>query len=366
MSLRQAARATNSTHHRARTAAMASRLSNKPNAVTISDPNHMSTPSTYAPTLTSLKKHTTSLSISSRVDTPPPGSESAGTPALSTVDPADPSAAPAPTTKEEGTASNEPWMGLDLGGVKLRTLSTALFTFTHITQLYVNHNALTSLPPAISSLRQLTLLDATGNELAAIPPEVGYLFKLEELLLFDNHLTTLPFELGLLYKLETLGIEGNPMDEKFKTLLAEKGTSGLIMQLRDEAPSPDPPPQRSWIEIETPVPHPSEGKQEQLTVLSYNILCPSFTPSSTYVYTPSWALDWAYRKGVILDEITNAAPEIVCLQEIDCEQYAEFFHPHLKKHGYEGCHYPRTRARTMAPEEAKVVDGCATFWKADR
>ena len=284
---------------------------------------------------------------------------------MSTVDPADPTAAPAPTTNQEEKKSDEPWMGLDLGGIKLRTLSTALFTFTHITQLYVNHNALTSIPSSIASLRQLSLLDATGNELNAIPPEIGYLFRLTELLLFDNHLATLPFELGQLYKLETLGIEGNPMDEKLKKTLAEGGTSALIIQLRDEAPSPDPPPQRSWIDIDNSQPHPSEGKQETLTVLSYNILCPSFTPASTYVYTPTWALDWGYRKGVILDEIINAAPEIVCLQEIDCEQYADFFHPHLKKHGYDGCHYPRTRARTMAPDEAKVVDGCATFWKSE-
>jgi CCR4-NOT transcription complex subunit 6 len=255
---------------------------------------------------------------------------------------------------------------LDLGGIRLKTLSTALFTFSHITSLYVNHNSLTFIPPAISQLRQLTLLDATGNELTSLPPELGVLCKLKELLLFDNHLTTLPPELGTLYQLETLGIEGNPMEERLRKILAEEGTIALITQLRDSCPVGPAPPERQWIEIEPDIDSPSSGKQESFTVLSYNILCASFAPGTTYSYTPSWALDWSYRKQTILQEIINASADVVCLQEIDVEQYAEFFAPQLKQHGYDGAHYPRTRARTMGTEEAKLVDGCATFWKEER
>lgn len=343
---------------------MASRMSNKPSAVTISDPNR---PSSSAGVPNGVHKKNTSLSVVSNAErnsTPEP-SDASNTPVLSHIDPANPAAAPAPMDGKEDSPS-EPWTGLDLGGIRLKTLSTALFSFSHITSLYVNHNALTTLPPAISQLRQLTLLDATGNELTSLPPELGVLCKLKELLLFDNHLTTLPPELGTLYQLETLGIEGNPLEERLRKILAEEGTTALITQLRDSCPVGAAPPERQWIEIEPDVDSSSSGKQESFTVLSYNILCASFAPGTTYSYTPSWALDWSYRKQTILQEIINAAADVVCMQELDVEQYTDFFAPQLKQHGYDGAHYPRTRARTMAPEEAKLVDGCATFWKVDK
>lgn len=350
---------------------MASRMSNKSSSITISDPNIRPT-SAASTQLTphiqpnGIHKKNTSLSVLSasteRTDTPPPG-EAVSTPGPQ-VDPATPAAIPAPEKEDDGPS--EPWTGLDLGGIKLRTLSPAMFAFSHITSLYINHNALTSLPPSISSLRQLTLLDATANDLNSIPPEIGVLCKLKDLLLFDNHLTTLPAEIGTLYQLETLGIDGNPMEEKLKRILAEDGTSALVHHLRDTANVTSAPPERQWIEIEPDVSSPAEGKQESFTVLSYNILCHHFAPGSTYSYTPAWALDWNYRKQTILQEIINASADVVCLQEIDGEQYAEFFYPQLKQHGYDGSHYSRTRARTMSIDEATKVDGCATFWKDDR
>lgn len=293
----------------------------------------------------------------------PEMSEPSTTPGLNNADPATPAQAPAPTKDDTPV---EPWTGLDLGGIRLKTLSTAMFSFSHITSLYINHNALTSLPAAISNLRHLTLLDATANELATLPPELGVLCKLKELLVFDNHLTTLPAELGTLYQLETIGIDGNPLEERLKKIVADEGTTALITHLRDTCPVGPAPPERQWIEIEPDSSSPSAGKQESFTVLTYNILCHSFAPGSTYSYTPSWALDWGYRKQTILQEIINASADVVCLQEIDGEQYADYFYPQLKQHGYEGCHFPRTRARTMQPEEAKMVDGCCTFWKDDR
>jgi len=345
---------------------MASRMSNKPTNITISDPSLRPPSSNSIATINGVHRKNNSLAVVSTTDRAisPPPSEVSSTPVLSNIDPATPAQAPAPTDEKDGPS--EPWTGLDLGGIKLRTLSTALFSFSHITSLYINHNKISSLPPAISNLRQLSLLDATANELTSIPPEIGILCKLKELLLFDNHLTTLPLELGTLYQLETLGIEGNPMEERLRKVLAEEGTTALITQLRDSCPVGPGPPERQWIEIEPDVSSPTSGRQESFTVLTYNILCHSFAPGATYSYTPSWALEWSYRKQTILQEIINASADIVCLQEVDGEQYAEYFYTQLKQHGYEGCHYARTRSRTMSPEEAKMVDGCATFWKDDR
>lgn len=344
---------------------MASRMTNKPSAVTISDPNRPSSSASASNPVNGVHKKNTSLSVTSAAERSltPEMSEATLAAGVNSTDQASAAQVPAPTKDETPV---EPWTGLDLGGIRLKTLSPAMFSFSHITSLYINHNALTSLPAAISNLRQLTLLDATGNELASLPPELGVLCKLKELLLFDNHLTTLPPELGTLYQLETLGIEGNPLEERLKKMVAEEGTTALITHLRDTCPVGPAPPERQWIEIEPDVSSPSGGKQESFTVLSYNILCDSLAPGSTYSYTPSWALDWGYRKQTILQEIINASADVVCLQEIDGGQYADYFYPQLKQHGYEGCHFARTRARSMAADEARLVDGCATFWKDDR
>lgn len=270
---------------------------------------------------------------------------------------------PAPTSKQD--EPYEPWTGLDLGGIHLKTLSTSLFTFAHITSLYINHNNIKVIPAAISSLKQLTLLDATNNELSSLPPELGVLSKLKELLLFDNNLTSLPTEIGGLYQLEVLGIDGNPMDDNVRKMIADQGTQALIAHYRDIHQS-EPPPERQWIEIDSDISSPSQGKTETFTTLSYNILCPSFAPPSSYAYTPAWALDWSYRRETLLEELINASADVVCLQEIDGEQYSEWFYPKLKERGYDGAHYPRTRARTMSPEDAKHIDGCATFWKREK
>ncbi|WVQ83665.1 glucose-repressible alcohol dehydrogenase transcriptional effector [Cryptococcus sp. DSM 104549] len=364
----EASRLASSPHHRARAAAISSRATNKPSAVTITDPNNRPNSSQSTAVVGLHRKQASLLSVfnGEPTNTPPTASPTL-TPGTNHADPATPAQPPAPNDPEgEESRQNEPWTGLDLGGIRLKRLSTALFSFNHITSLYINHNALTSIPSAISQLRQLTLLDATGNELTSIPPEIGVLSKLKELLLFDNHLTSLPYEIGTLYQLETLGIEGNPMNAEYRKKVVDEGTSGLITYLRDHAPHGVPPPERNWIDLEADTDEPGVGKQESFTVLTYNILCASFAPGTTYSYTPSWALDWDYRKRLLLEEIVTASADVICLQEIDCRQYADFFYPELKKKGYEGQHYPRSRAKTMSVDEQKLVDGCATFWKDDR
>lgn len=264
--------------------------------------------------------------------------------------------------------SDESWNGLDMGGIKLRYLSSAVFAFSHLTSLFINHNALTSLPSAISKLRALETLDCTGNDLVTIPPELGLLCRLKELLLFDNRLTTLPFELGTLARLETLGIEGNPMDEKFKMMLAEEGTTSLIGYLRDHCQSHPDPPERLWIDLEPDVDSPSYGTQEGFSALSYNTLSPHLASPSWYRAVPEWALKWERRREVILEELLSSDADVVCLQEVLPDSYSDFFLPKLEENGYSGCYAQRGRARmgTMDSSSLKNVDGCATFWKTDK
>lgn len=50
--------------------------------------------------------------------------------------------------------------------------------------------------------------------------------------------------------------------------------------------------------------------------MTYNVLCEKYATPQQYGYTPSWALDWNYRKERILGEIALHGPDLVCLQVI--------------------------------------------------
>jgi len=74
-------------------------------------------------------------------------------------------------------------------------------------------------------------------------------------------------------------------------------------------------------------------------------------------------LSWDHRRGVILDELRARQADILALQEIDIENYNEYFRPNLATEDYKGAFWPKSRAQTMGEKEAKIVDGCAIFYK---
>jgi CCR4-NOT transcription complex subunit 6 len=67
-----------------------------------------------------------------------------------------------------------------------------------------------------------------------------------------------------------------------------------------------------------------------------------------------------------LQEITSQDADIVCLQEVDNENFKEFFSMKLAYADYKGVYWPRPRSKTMAEKDAKYVDGCATFYKGSK
>ncbi|KZF25029.1 glucose-repressible alcohol dehydrogenase transcriptional effector [Xylona heveae TC161] len=266
----------------------------------------------------------------------------------------------------EDNKKRQRWMSLDFGGQGLRALSEPLFNYTFLDKLYLNFNKLTHLPAAIGRLRHLTHLDLSNNQLSELPAEIGMLSSLKNLLLFDNNLHSLPYELGYLYQLEFLGIEGNPLEDSLKDQLVQNGTKALVTHLRESAPVSLPPQQRDWIVLDDTPPPATGPPQEKLTVLSYNTLCDRYATHTQFGYTPSLALSWEYRKDLILQEIREPDADILCLQEVDMDNYNEFFRPQLAYNDYRGVFWPKSRARTMAEKEAKLVDGCATFFKSSK
>lgn len=51
------------------------------------------------------------------------------------------------------------------------------------------------------------------------------------------------------------------------------------------------------------------------------------------------------------------------LQEVETDQFYNFFLPELERDGYEGIFSPKSRAKTMNESERKYVDGCAIFYR---
>lgn len=267
-------------------------------------------------------------------------------------------------THQAESTEEKTWSQMDMGGLKLKNLCDDVFRYTFLTSLFINHNQLTSISPAVVQLKNLSVLDASGNRLIMLPPELGMLTELRELYLFDNQLTMLPPELGTLYRLQFLGIEGNPLQENLKDIMKQDGVQALIAYLRDSCPVSVPPPEREWIALDSDIPvydSEEENSNNTFAVLSYNILCKKYATAQMYGYTPSWALDWDYRKEFILQEIISYGADICCLQEVETGEFDNYFAPKLNQSSYESIFWPKSRAKTMREDERVRVDGCATF-----
>lgn len=254
--------------------------------------------------------------------------------------------------------------GFEIYG-SVRNISPLLFTYDHLTILLLSDNVLLRLPSDIGMLINLRILDLSSNKLRSLPIELGDLFNLRELHLNNNFLRTLPNEIGKLFQLQILGLHGNPLQKDIVTIYNEpNGTHRLLTYLLDsmELFTP-PPPQRPWIPLARP------NKQRPaciFTVMCYNVLCDKYATRQMYGYCPTWALNWDYRKKAIIDEIRHYSADIISLQEIETEQFYNFFKPELKNDGFEGIFSPKSRAKTMSENERKYVDGCAIFFRSSK
>ncbi|KAG5853400.1 hypothetical protein ANANG_G00072890 [Anguilla anguilla] len=308
------------------------------------------------------------------------------------------------SSEEAASGKKSYWPELEISG-KVRSLSTTLWSLTHLTALHLSDNSLSRIPPDIAKLHNLVYLDLSSNKIRSLPAELGNMVSLRELLLNNNQLRVLPFELGKLFQLQTLGLKGNPLAQEILNLYQEPdGTRRLLNYLLDNLagtikrsecglrplpvcghahflsvvrPSPGLPtltprsadishraaPSRSWIILQEPDrTHPAA----LFSVMCYNVLCDKYATRQLYGYCPSWALNWEYRKKSIMQEILSCNADIISLQEVETEQYFKFFLVELKEQGYDGFFSPKSRARTMSESDRKHVDGCAIFYRTEK
>ncbi|KAG8013656.1 Protein angel-like protein 1 [Nibea albiflora] len=93
------------------------------------------------------------------------------------------------------------------------------------------------------------------------------------------------------------------------------------------------------------------------TVMSYNILAQDLLEANQELYThcPLEVLDWTYRCSLLVEEILQWAPDILCLQEVQENHYHEQLYPVLSQMGYTCVYKRRTGTKT---------DGCATCYRS--
>uniref|UniRef100_A0A8C7UDH2 poly(A)-specific ribonuclease n=2 Tax=Oncorhynchus mykiss TaxID=8022 RepID=A0A8C7UDH2_ONCMY len=272
------------------------------------------------------------------------------------------------STEEAANGKKSYWAELEISG-KVRSLSTSLWTLTHLTALHIGDNSLCRIPPDIGKLQNLVYLDLSSNQIRSLPVELGDIVSLRELILNNNQLRVLPFELGKLFQLQTLGLKGNPLAQEILNLYQEHdGTRKLLNYLLGNLSgikrvSSEQPPPRLWI-VQA---EPDRARTAALfSVMCYNVLCDKYATRQLYSYCPSWALNWEFRKKSIMQEILNCSADIISLQEVETVQYYSYFLPELKEQGYEGFFSPKSRARTMSECDRKHVDGCAIFYRTEK
>jgi len=98
-------------------------------------------------------------------------------------------------------------------------------------------------------------------------------------------------------------------------------------------------------------------------VVTYNVLAEIYATQQQYPYCDFWALSWDYRFQNILREILDAAPDAICLQEIQADHYENHVYAAMSESGYEGVFKQKTR---QSMGLAGKVDGCALFWRRSK
>ena len=97
----------------------------------------------------------------------------------------------------------------------------------------------------------------------------------------------------------------------------------------------------------------------------YKVLCDKNATKQINGYCPNWVMAWEYCRKSIIDEIRHYTADL-SLQELETEQFYDFFLPELKREEYDGIFSPKSRAKTMSENDRKHVDGCAIFFRTNK
>lgn len=105
------------------------------------------------------------------------------------------------------------------------------------------------------------------------------------------------------------------------------------------------------------------GVGHRFRVATYNVLAEIYATQQQYPYCDFWALSWDYRFQNIIREVVDAAPDVLCLQEIQADHYENHVYAAMSDAGYEGVFKQKTR---QSMGLAGKVDGCGIFWRRSK
>ncbi|ELK28521.1 Cubilin [Myotis davidii] len=114
---------------------------------------------------------------------------------------------------EESREKNQPEVDMSDRGISNMLDVHGLFSLSHITQLVLSHNKLTTVPANIAELKNLEVLNFFNNQIEELPTQISSLQKLKHLNLGMNRLNTLPRGFGSLPALEVLDLTYNNLNE---------------------------------------------------------------------------------------------------------------------------------------------------------
>ncbi|KAH8358915.1 hypothetical protein KR093_003245, partial [Drosophila rubida] len=107
----------------------------------------------------------------------------------------------------------------------------------------------------------------------------------------------------------------------------------------------------------------NDGTQH-IRLLQWNILSQTLGQHNDgFVRCPEEALTWQHRKYLIVQEILQNQPDVVCLQEVD---HFKFLETVLGSQNYAGIFFPKPDSPCLYIEQNNGPDGCAIFYKRDK
>jgi mRNA deadenylase 3'-5' endonuclease subunit Ccr4 len=121
------------------------------------------------------------------------------------------------------------------------------------------------------------------------------------------------------------------------------------------------PPLREMLSVFGALEHIQSGMA--VKVLNWNILADIYATEQMYDYCAPWALEWSYRKTLIIKQIAALDGDIVCLQEVQNDTFESDLRPAMESLGFDHVYAPKTR--TMFTNKY-TSEGAAIFYRASR
>jgi CCR4-NOT transcription complex subunit 6 len=128
------------------------------------------------------------------------------------------------------------------------------------------------------------------------------------------------------------------------------------LRLEPTLARPPPPLPRPAVAVQGA----AHGGGYRFRVVTYNLLADLYATQHAYPDCDAWALSWGYRAPNLLRELTDAAADVLCLQEVQADHFEQHLQPRLLAAGFDGLYKPKTRD---AMGLSGKVDGCAVFWR---